>query len=138
MTLFYSSMKDQSMLDTIHVYLRDCVVPLSVGIHDFEKKQPQPVIVHIDVTAPLTRRYDDLRASDTALIIDYDRLYHFVTQELPKLGHVPFLESMAEKILDFCFNDPRVTEVGVRLDKPEAYKGKAKVGIDMRRTRRVS
>jgi dihydroneopterin aldolase len=124
--------------DTILVYLRDCTVPLFVGLYDHEKPAPQPVIIDIEATAPLTHRYDDLKASNIALIIDYDRLYDFVTKVLPTLGHIPLLESVGERIIAFCFEDKRIHEVVVRIRKPEILQGKASVGIEMRRTRSPS
>lgn len=121
--------------DTILVYLRDCRVPLYVGIYDHEKPKPQPVVIHVEVTAPLAHRYDDLTASDLSLIIDYDHLYDFVVNVLPTLGHVPLLESVAERIITFCFKDERIQNVLVRVHKPEILQGRASVGIEMRRKR---
>jgi dihydroneopterin aldolase len=123
-------------VDYIHVYLRDCEVPLYVGIHDHEKPEAQPVIVHVEAMAPLTRRYDDPKASAVTLVIDYERLHDFVVNALPKLGHIAFLESVAERIIAFCFEDPRIQHVRVRLEKPEAFEGKTLVGIEMQRERR--
>jgi dihydroneopterin aldolase len=121
--------------DHILVYLRDCRVPLFVGIYDHEKPRAQPVIVHIEVTAPPMQRYDDLLSKDVSSVITYERLFHFVVDTLPTLGHVPLLESVAERIIAFCFEDRRIETVRVRLDKPEAFKGGALAGIEMRRTR---
>ena len=132
------TMRDHVSGDTIHVYLRDCMVPLFVGVYDHEKPKPQPVMISIEVSSPLVQRYDDLEAGDIGLIIDYDRLYDFVTVVLPGYGHVPLLESLAERIITFCFEDPRITEVLVRMYKPEVLKGKASVGIEMRRQRKLS
>jgi dihydroneopterin aldolase len=127
-----------SSTDTILVYLRDCTVPLFVGVYDYEKPQAQPVIIDIEATASLTHHYDDVKASELTLIIDYDRLYDFVATVLPGLGHVPLLESIGEKIIAFCFQDRRIDDVLVRIRKPEILKGKASVGIEMRRKRRTA
>ena len=124
--------------NAILVYLRDCRVPLFVGIYDHEKPQAQMVIIDVEATAPLTQRYDDLKAGNIALIIDYDRLYNFVVTVLPTLGHIPLLESVAERIISFCFEDKRIHEVLVRICKPEILQGKASVGIEMRRKRKAA
>jgi 7,8-dihydroneopterin aldolase/epimerase/oxygenase len=131
-------MRDGAGQDSIRIYLRDCTVQLFVGIYDHEKPKPQPVIVHIEAIASLARRYGDLKSHNIASVIDYERLYTFVTAVLPTIGHVPLLESIAEHIIAFCFEDARIEEVRVRLDKPEAFKGKAIPGIEMRRRRSVS
>jgi len=124
--------------DTIKVYLRDCTVALFVGVYDHEKPKSQPVIVTVEATALLTRRFDDLQTSDVSSVIDYERLYDYVVHYLPKLGHIPLLETIAERIIAFSFEDPRINEVCVRLDKPEAFKGRAMVGIEMHRKRKAS
>ncbi len=121
--------------DTIHIHLRDCTVPLFVGVYDHEKPLPQHVVVNVVLVARLTERFDDLKSSNLSRVVDYDGLYEFVTDVLPALGHIPLLESVGERIITFCFEDPRIIETRVRLDKPEAYKDKALVGIEMRRTR---
>lgn len=124
--------------DKLHIHLRDCTVPLFVGIYDHEKPKPQPVIISIEAGAPLTQHYNDLKSAALSSVIDYERLYDFLNEVLPGLGHVPLLESIAERIVTFCFEDPRITEVRVRLDKPDAFKGRAMAGIEMHRYRSVS
>jgi 7,8-dihydroneopterin aldolase/epimerase/oxygenase len=124
--------------DAIQIYLRDCVVPLYVGVYDHEKPNTQSVVIDVEVTAPLSHRYDDLKAGSLSLIIDYDRLYNFVTKVLPTFGHVPLLESIGERIIAFCFEDTRIEEVRVRISKPDILQGKASVGIEMRRKRKVA
>jgi dihydroneopterin aldolase len=124
--------------DTIRVYLRDCTVSLYVGVYGHERPKPQPVVVHIEATASLARRYDDLRARDIASIIDYGPWYDFIVKTLPTLGHIPLLESVAERIISFCFEDPRIETVRVRLEKPEAFAGEAIPGIEMTRRRRAT
>lgn len=124
--------------DTIRICLRDCTVRLFVGVHDYEKLQPQPVVIRIEATARLARRYDDLRAGDIASVIDYDPWYRFITDTLPTLGHIPLLESVAERIIDLCFKDARIEEVWIKLEKPDIFKDKAVVGIEMRRTRKAA
>lgn len=122
--------------DKIQIHLRNCTVPLFVGVYDHEKPQAQPVIIDIEVIAPLTQHYDDLKSAAVSSVMNYEKLYDFVMEVLPSLGHIPLLESLAERIIRFCFEDPRVSEVRVRLDKPNAFKNKADVGIEMHRTRK--
>jgi len=50
-------------------------------------------------------------------VINYEKLHDFVVNMLPTLGHVPLLESLGERIISFCFEDPRIEEVRVRLTK---------------------
>ena len=124
--------------DKIHIFLRDCTVPLFVGIYDHERPKAQNIIINIEAIAPLTQHYNDLKSSAITSVINYERLYDFVTAVLPNLGHVPLLESIAERIVTYCLEDARITEVRVRLDKPEAFKDKALAGVELHRYRRTA
>jgi dihydroneopterin aldolase len=121
--------------DRIIVFLRDCRIELSVGYHPYERLKPQPVIVTIEVEAAVPHHYQDLAENSLDRVIDYSRLYQFLTDDLPRHGHITLLETMAEKIIAFCFEDCRIAKVRVRLEKPEMYQGKAQAGIELTRTR---
>jgi len=121
--------------DRINVFLRDCEVMLSIGYRPHERQKPQAVIVGVEVEAALPHRYQDLGENSLDRVIDYSRLFHFITDDLPRMGHIALLETVAEQIVRFCFEDCRVHKVKVRLEKPEIYKGRARVGIEITRTR---
>lgn len=123
------------MTDTLHIHLRDCTVPLTVGIYDYERTGPQPVIISVEVAMKLDRRYDHLASADMASVVDYEPLQKFLTQTLPTLGHIPLLESLAEHIVSFCFKDPRAINARVRIDKPDAFHGHGIAGVEIRRSR---
>jgi dihydroneopterin aldolase len=121
--------------DTVRIFIRDCRVALSVGIYDSEKQATQPVIISVEMEAALPHHYQDKNEKKLDRVIDYERVYHFIQNDLPKLGHIHLLESAAEQIIDFCFRDPRVRKAQVRLEKTEIFSNAAGAGIDMTRTR---
>jgi dihydroneopterin aldolase len=122
--------------DSISVHITECAVELQVGSYAHERGHTQTVIVSVEASSSLTNRYDVITNADIATIIDYERLYDFITATLPTLGHIPFLESIAQRIADFCFEDRRITKVRVHLDKPGAFAGKAMAGITLQRKRK--
>ncbi len=124
--------------DSIHVFLRDCTVELSVGYHPFERLKPQPVVITIEVEAALPHHYQDTSENSLDRVIDYERFYDFIRNELPKLGHIPLLETVAEQIITFCFQDRRIHKIRVRLEKPRILAGSARAGIEVSRTRPAS
>lgn len=124
------------MTDTIRAFLRDYAAQMHVGCSTEERGQTQTVIVNVECEAAKAGRFDDVREGGLDRVIDYRHVHRFITEELPKLGHVPLLETVAEKIIDFCFTDPLVGSVRVRLEKPEKFPDVASVGIEMFRTRR--
>ena len=123
--------------DHIHVFLKDCRVELSIGYHPSERLKPQTVIVDIEAQAALPHHYQDLNENSLDRVIDYERFYDFIQNELPKLGHIPLLETVAEQIISFCFEDRRIQKVRVRLEKPNILAG-SRAGIEVCRTRSAS
>jgi dihydroneopterin aldolase len=121
--------------DHIHVFLKDCRIMLSVGYHPAERLKPQPVIVSIEAEALLPHHYQDTNENSLDRVIDYERFYNFLIKELPHLGHIPLLETVAEQIIMFCFEDRRIHMVCVKLEKPQVLDGKARAGIEVRRAR---
>jgi dihydroneopterin aldolase len=121
--------------DRIHVFLRDCTVELSVGYHPAERLAPQPVLVNIEVEAALPHHYQDTSENSLDRVIDYERFYDYIRHELPRLGHIALLETVAEHIISFCFEDRRIHKVRVWLEKPRILAGTARAGIDVCRTR---
>ncbi len=121
--------------DCIHVFIRDCAVDLSVGIHESEKRATQPVIVSVELEAPLPHHYQDRSENKLDRVIDYERIYTFIRETLPGMGHAFLLETVADAIVDFCFEDIRVRKVRVRLEKTKVFAFAGGAGIDVVRTR---
>lgn len=120
--------------DSIRIFLRDCKTELRVGVYPQEMEKPQPVIVNVEVEAALPHHYQDITERSLDRVIDYDPLHGFICIELPKIGHIPLLETVAEQIITFCFRDPRIQKVRVRLEKPQVFNN-ASAGIEISRTR---
>jgi dihydroneopterin aldolase len=121
--------------DHIHVFLNDCTVELSVGFHPSERLKPQPVVISISVEAALPHHYQDLNENSLDRVIDYENFYRYIREELPKLGHIPLLETLAEQIIAFCFQDCRINKIRVKLEKPAIFAGTARAGIEVCRAR---
>jgi FolB domain-containing protein len=96
-------------------------VQMKVGMADFEQHPDyrQPVTVDVD----LYRYAGRLEVRDLADTLDYDRLYRKLHDAWPALPHTDLLETLAEDLVAFCFEDRRVDAVGVKLRKPAIYGG---------------
>ncbi len=123
--------------DHIRIFLRDCKAELRVGVYEQEMQGPQTVKIDIEVEAALPHHYQDLAEKNLDRVIDYEPIYKFIQTELPQMGHIPLLETVAEQIIGFCFRDPRIQKVRVRLEKPQIF-GNASVGIEVCRTRQTT
>jgi dihydroneopterin aldolase len=124
--------------DRICVFLHDCKTELRVGVYASEMHKPQKVTINIEVEAALPHRYQDLTEKCLDRVIDYEPIYNFIRQDLPQLGHVALLETVAEQIVAFCFRDVRIQKVSVRIEKTEVFVETSGAGIEISRARQNS
>lgn len=100
-----------------HIFIRDFRLAVSIGIHDFEKKAPQTVIVNVDLLlAPTAKAHGDRIAN----VLNYD-LVHDSIVALSKSRHFNLQETLVEAILDLCLEQPAVIEARVSTEKPDVY-----------------
>ena len=124
--------------DTLRVFIRDCRVRWPVGVYAFEQKGPQEVLANVELETDAPHYYRDPAERTLERVIDYEALYRFLAEEIPSLGHVYLLETLAEQVLAFCFRDVRVKAARVRLEKTEIFPSAAGAGIELYRTRSVA
>jgi dihydroneopterin aldolase len=99
------------------IFIRDFRLPVFIGIHDFEKKAPQTVVVNVDLLlAPADKAHNDRIAN----VLNYD-LVHDGIMQLAKSRHFNLQESLVDAILDFCMQQPGVIEARVSTEKPDVY-----------------
>ena len=125
-----------SSSDALRILIRDCLIHMRIGILESEQNRAQPVLVTVECTLSAGRRYyEDIKEKDITQTVDYGPLHDFITHQLPKKGHISLLESAAEQIVYFCFRDPRVESVVVRLEKTDLFADTSGAGIELRRSR---
>ena len=112
------------------IFIRDFRLPVSIGIHDFEKEKPQTVVVNVDlVLAPPRRALNDRIAN----VLNYDKV-HDAILALAGSRHFNLQETLVEAILDLCLAHPEVVEARVSTEKPDVYKD-CRVGYEAVRRR---
>jgi dihydroneopterin aldolase len=100
------------------IFIRDFRLPVSIGIHDFEKKAPQTVVVNVDlVLAPPRKAHNDRIAN----VLNYDTVHDGILK-LAGSRHFNLQETFVEAILDLCLAHPEVVEARVSTEKPDVYK----------------
>ena len=124
--------------DTVGIFLKDIKLNLAVGVYESEHHAPQPVTLSIKVEAQALPSYDLMQKRTLTDVINYDAIYNFLHDDLPRLGHIDLLETVAEHICSFCLRDPRAHRVEVRLEKSQIYPGPTLAGIELVRYRAAS
>ena len=82
--------------------------------------------------------YADTRAAGASDDISDAVNYRTITKRIIKLveeSRFYLVEKMAAEIAAVCLEDPRVEEVGVRVEKPGALRFARSVGVEIHRTR---
>ena len=113
-----------------HIFIRDFRLPVSIGIHDFEKEGPQTVVVNVDL---LLEAAEVTHGDRIANVLNYD-VVHDGILALAKSRHFNLQETLVEAILDLCLTQPGVIEARVSTEKPDVYKD-CRVGYEAVRRR---
>ena len=114
------------------LFFRDLRLQVSIGIHDFERKAPQTVVVSVDLilSEPAKAHGDSI-----ANVLDYDFVHNGIV-ELTKSRHFNLQETLCEAILDHCMKPGQVLEARVSTEKPDVYKD-CRVGYEAVRRRNI-
>ena len=113
------------------IFLKNFQTRLSIGIHEFEKKARQRVIVNVDLYIDPDGKVERDHIDET---VDYD----FVRGEIAALadsGHFNLQETFCEKILAICLARPGVLAARVSSEKLDVYADCESVGFEIFRTR---
>ena len=113
------------------ILVRDLILKISVGIHDFEKKKKQRVKFNLDINTD-----PDLVPNDNNLnsIINYEDVIKNIKKITDK-KHYPLLETLAEKIFLKLFENTRVKKVKLRIEKLDVFKNISSVGIEIEKSK---
>ena len=113
------------------VFVRDLEVVASVGLLEREKRYDQRILVSTELF--VRDEYDG--ASDRlADVLDYSKVIDGMTHIIQR-EHVNLIETLAERIAEFCLTDPRVEMVRVKIEKPEIIENCRSVGVEIERRR---
>jgi len=113
------------------ILIKDLVLNMFVGIHNFEKKKKQRVrfnlIINIDQN--LIPNDKDLKS-----IVNYEQIIKIITK-ITSRKHYLLLETLAEKIYFKLFENPRIKKILLRIEKLDIIKNATSVGIELEKTR---
>ena len=113
------------------ILIKDLVLNMLVGIHNFEKKKKQRVrfnlIINIDQN--LISNDKDLKS-----IVNYEQIIKTITK-ITSRKHYLLLETLAEKIFFKLFENPRIKKILLRIEKLDVIKNTTSVGIELEKTR---
>ncbi|WP_159716270.1 dihydroneopterin aldolase [Geminicoccus flavidas] len=119
------------MQDRQTIRLKGLVLELPIGVFPEEFRRTQPVEIEVEAW----RRAGTFTSGRYEDCLDYHRLYRHLTEVWPARPHQALLESWAEDLVRFVFEDPQVEGCRVRLAKPAVYGGRAVPEVEFVRVR---
>jgi len=123
-----SLLHDPRLADCRRLFLRNYAVWINIGVHDFEKRGEQRVLINVDLYVPLTM---STPASDKlAEVLDYDFIRRTVSEYVAR-GHIHLQETLADELLRMMLTHPQVRAARVSTEKPDVYPDCDAVGIEV-------
>jgi 7,8-dihydroneopterin aldolase/epimerase/oxygenase len=113
------------------VFVRDLEIVASVGLLEREKRYDQRILVSTEL---LVRDEYDGTSDRLGDVLDYSKVIDGMTHIIQR-EHVNLIETLAERIAEFCLTDPRVEMVRVKIEKPEIIENCRSVGVEIERRR---
>ncbi len=138
-----------------HVFLRNLVLPAEIGVHPHEHGRRQRIRLNIDLAvaddasrgvtrAPVGGTMGGtmggpiggaVGADELSRVVDYEALARGI-RALVAAQHVRLVETLAERIAEFCLEDPRVFTARIRVEKLEVFADAESAGVEVERRRR--
>ncbi len=114
------------------VFIRDLVLACDIGVRRRERGARQRVRINLDLSV----REDATPLDDRiANVVCYEEVADGV-RRIVLAGHINLVETLAERIADFCLADSRVASVKVRVEKLDVFPDAAGVGVEIERFNR--
>ncbi len=113
-----------------HVFVNRLAVEASIGIHPHEREHKQTIWLTIDAGV----LEDSATPEAIGDVVCYEDMCRIATA-LASDGHIDLVETLAERIADRLMEDPRLVQIRVQIEKPQAIDQAASVGIAISRLR---
>tara|TARA_Y100001970_G_scaffold270712_1_gene364955 strand:+ start:2920 stop:3309 length:390 start_codon:yes stop_codon:yes gene_type:complete len=110
------------------VTVKDLILLISVGIHQFEKIKKQKVKFNLEITT------DPNLKPDVKSIVNYETIINDI-KKLTDKKHYELLESLSESIFDKIFKNKSVNKIKLQIEKLDIIKETRSVGIEVIKTK---
>ena len=113
------------------VIIKDLLLNFIIGYYGVEKTKKQNVKFNIELNYTDQKNLND---KDIKSIVDYGRIIK-VIKNMTKNKHYNFLETLAEDVFDELFEDERINKIKLKIEKLDAIREAASVGIEITKKR---
>ena len=123
-----SALIHPSLRNCRRLFLRNYEVMINIGVHDFEKRAEQRVLINVDLYIPLamsTPKDDQLHE-----VVDYDFMRETIARRVAQ-GHIHLQETLCDDVVKAMLAHPRVRAARVSTMKPDVYPDCEGVGVEV-------
>ena len=113
------------------VIIKNLVLNIFIGIHNFEKKKKQKVRFNIEV---ITNPFVKPNNKDLTTILNYEEIINKI-KILVKKEHHELLEDLAENIFTIIFQNNLAQKAKIKIEKLEIIKNSESVGVEFSKSR---
>ena len=113
------------------IIIKDLLLNIFIGYYSIEKVKKQNVKFNIELDYTNQKIHND---KDIKSIVDYGGIVK-VIKNLTKNKHYNFLESLADNLFDELYKDKRINKIRLKIEKLDAIKETASVGIEITKKR---
>jgi dihydroneopterin aldolase len=113
------------------VIIKNLILNIFIGIHNFEKKKKQRVRFNIEVVTNPNIKPNN---KDLTTILNYEDLINKI-KLLVKKQHHDLIEDLAENIFEIIFQNRLVKKTSIKIEKLDIIKNSESVGIEFSKSK---
>ena len=113
------------------VIIKNLILNIFIGIHNFEKKKKQRVRFNIEV---ITNPNIKPNNKDLTTILNYEDLINKI-RLLVKKQHHELIEDLAENMFEIIFQNRLVKKISIKIEKLDIIKNSESVGIEFSKSK---
>ena len=113
------------------IIIKNLVLNIFIGIHNFEKKKKQRVRFNIEVVTNPNIKPNN---KDLTTILNYEDLINKI-KLLVKKQHHELIEDLAENIFKIIFQNRLVKKTNIKIEKLDIIKNSESVGIEFSKSK---
>ena len=113
------------------VFIKNLILNVFIGIHNFEKKKKQRVRFNIEV---VTNPYIKPSNKDLSTILNYEDLINKI-KLLVKKQHYELIEDLAENVFEIIFQNRLVKKINLKIEKLDIIKNSESVGVEFSKSK---
>jgi dihydroneopterin aldolase len=116
------------LIDCRRLFLSNYEIYINIGVHDFEKRGEQRVLINVDLFVPLNENTPTQDQLDE--VLDYDFMRRSIVDRVSK-GHIHLQETLCDDVARIMLAHPQVRAVKVSTAKPDVYPDCDAVGVEI-------